>query len=482
MEAATIEILTLVGFTSFGLLASIFFAYKYHIVNQKYNENYIRFELKSLEFDKIEQLMLKYQAENLSLRDTTSKASTGYENIKQLQKECEVERRRLSTELERREQQFYNAQTHIEVLSQQLQVAKQQNADYVKQREQALKDAKEAMFMAGREVFNKEAESLTKKTFEQFGKVIEEVNKLSANVSTTSKDVNMVMKSISSPLAAGQFAEIGLTNILKEYGLVEGQDFFVQYNISQEDANKRPDLVLFVQNNLFVIDSKASKFFFEVAANQDETKKEQLHELLKKSMQLHLNSLASKNYREAIINDIKKNQPDQEIQHVQVVMFMHSESHIEQIAAIDPMFVRKAVAKDIVISGPTGLHGLLTFARYSIENAKRQSNYEQVLDEVKNLLISLTVALGHVAKVGSGLKSAAKNFEHFVSSVNRNLLPKVEKINKLGVVLPGNKALPARLESFEIVSHNQNLIEANAITQNEEELQIEMVEYANTEL
>gem|GEM_PF-3943466 len=60
-----------------------------------------------------------------------------------------------------------------------------------------------------------------------------------------------------------------------------------------------------------------------------------------------------------------------------------------------------------------------------------------------------------------------QNYEKLAASINSNLLSKAEKITKLGMPLPSNKPLPARLESFEIITHSQQLIEAETVTEDE---------------
>jgi DNA recombination protein RmuC len=261
---------------------------------------------------------------------------------------------------------------------------------------------------------------------------------------------------------------VGLSSILKGYGLLEGQDFVIQYNVGFGDGAKRPDAVLFIRDNVFVIDSKASKFFLELAEAEGTAREAVVLDNIKKSMNLHLNSLASKGYIEAVKDDIKKNRSDFEIGHMQMVMFLCNESHVEKIAQADPDFIAKAIAKDIVISGPTGLQGLLAFARYSIARQRRDKNRELLIDEIRTLLGSISTVVGHTLKVGSGIKSAAKNYENLVSSINSNLLSKADKIIKLGMPLPGNKPLPSKLENFEIISHSQRLVEGEAVEEDAE--------------
>lgn len=477
MELYIFSALT-ITFASFAIITT----YKYFEARRRFDEMKIQYAISSQEEIKLQSSVTHLEHENIKLRDRSNILEANFTNLKDQYIKLESEKNAALGSVKQAEKLYYEARTAIELANQKVVESEKRNNDIEKQRQLAFKDAREAMFSTGREVFTKEAEEVTKKTFEQFGKIVEKVNALSNNVDTTSKDIKTVIKSMSSPTAIGQFSEVGLANILKEYGLVEGRDFVVQYSIGAGEGAKRPDAVLFIRDNIFIIDSKASKFFLDFAEAQSETHQIEALESIKKTMNLHLNSLASKNYRAAVIDDIRKTRADFTVGHVQTVMFLCNEAHINIIADADPEFISKAIAKDIVISGPTGLHGLLAFARYSIDRASREENQELLMNEVRNMLGSISTMLAHAAKVGSGIKASAKHYEHLVASVNRTLLPKLAKINKLGIAMPGNKPLPTKLESFEIVTHSQQLIEAEAVVEestSEEEENNKMLELMN---
>lgn len=461
-------------------LASVFAAatavatYKFLGAKHKFEEIKIQYAMCSNKEITLQSEVIAAQHENIKLRDRAVEAETHLVNLQAQFAKLDAEKRDAISAREQAKEEFHKAQQEIVQVNERIAQNEKRINDWEAQREQAFKDAREALFITGKEVFNKEAEEInkkallesaeiSKKTKEHFDAIIQKVNVLSSQQDSTSKDINLVMKSMSSPAAVGQFSEVGLASILKGYGLAEGQDFIIQYSVGSGDGAKRPDAVLFIRDNVFVIDSKASKFFLELAEAEGTPRERVVMENIKKSMNLHLNSLASKGYIEAVKEDIQKNRSDFEIGHMQMVMFLCNESHVNKIAHGDPEFIPKAIAKDIVISGPTGLQGLLAFARYSIARQKRDKNRELLIDEIRNLLGSISTVVGHAVKVGSGIKSAAGHYEKLVASINSNLLSKADKITKLGMPLPGNKKLPGKLESFEVTSHSQHLIEAEAV-------------------
>lgn len=440
-----------------------FVIYRLVEARRKFDEMKIQYAISSQQEIELQGKLHAIHNENLKLRESTTKAETSLNNLKEHFAKVEEERIEALLAKEQIEKNYYEAKNQIGLAQQKVSECEKRIADWEAQREKAFKDAREAMFLTGKEVFNKEAEEITKKTYAEFNKIVEKVTALSSNVNVTNRDVQTIIKAMSSPTAVGQFSEIGLANILKEYGLIEGQDFIIQFSIGAGDGAKRPDAVLFIRDNVFIIDSKASKFFLELA-EAEEGKRQEVLENIKKSMNLHLRSLASKGYKEAVFDEIRKTRKTSEIGHVQTIMFLCNEAHVEKIAQADPQFITNAVREDIIISGPTGLQGLLAFARCSVLRQNQEENQDRIILEITNLLGSIGAVVGHAAKVGSGIKSAAQNYEKLVSSINSNLLSKAGKINKLGVALPANKQLPAKLESFEI---NTRTIDAEIVEDNQ---------------
>lgn len=463
MELYIISLLALMF--AIAAFAAIFRSFE---ARRKLDAMQIQYAISSQGEIKLQDIVHNIEQENIKLRERVAQAETRIFMFQEQLIKIEAEKNDAVLARKRIEHDYYEARNEIGLANQRVEENEKRMNDLEKQRQQAFKDAREAMFETGKEVFNKEATEVTKNTYEQFSKIIEKVGSLSSNVESHDKGINLLFKSMSSPAAVGQFSEVGLSNILKEYGLCEGQDFIVQYSVGAGEGAKRPDAVLFVRNNIFIIDSKASKFFLEFAEAEGTAREPQVLENIKKSMNQHLKDLSTKGYRESVIDEIKRTNPDVEIGHVQTVMFLCNEAHVNKISHADPEFIHKAIAKDIIISGPTGLHGLFAFARYSVDLQKRDKNRDILISEIRKLLGGISTVVGHAVKVGSGIKSSAKNYENLVTSINSSLLAKAERITKLGMPLPSNKSLPARLESFEIVNHSQQLIEAEVVVEDEE--------------
>jgi DNA recombination protein RmuC len=343
-------------------------------------------------------------------------------------------------------------------------------ADWDKAREENLLSAKAAILEVGNALSTKlladhkqETEAAKKQTEERitetqkaindhFQSVVKSVASLNDQVTRNRDLTDTVWRALSSPGGAGYFAEIGLENCLKSFGLERGRDFMIQQPVGGDGEGRRlrPDaIVLLPFDSVLVIDSKASKFLVEVAeAEKTEGNIDAAYANLARTMNGHLRSLAAKDYRSAIVASYRDAGRSGEIRRILNVMYLPNDAALEKVTHADPEFQQKAARQEIIIAGRTGLAGIIGFARIEIGLGRQAENQERIIENVQDLLERLGTALGHIEAVGKGLKSAAENFVRLTGSVNSRLLPTAQKVMQLGVSPVKNKALPARIRSF----------------------------------
>ena len=317
---------------------------------------------------------------------------------------------------------------------------------------------------AAKEDSEKRVKAATEALFKQFETVTSSVVSLADRVGRNDQIVETVQKALSSPGGAGRFAEIGLENSLKSFGLKNGRDFFIQQTLDGDDGSRvRPDGVVFLPyDSVLVIDCKASKFLFELAAAEDDAARQAAAEKLRGTMRQHLRALAGREYRNAILADYRKAGRTAEVRRVLNVMYLPNEGAIEKISEIDPQFATEAADRGITVVGPTGLLAIVAFARVEIDLGQQAENQERIIDATRVLLQRTAVMIGHAANVGKGLKSASDHYSRWLKSINSSLLPATRALDTLGV-RPDGRKLPQRLPSFEVVDvETEALIEAEA--------------------
>ncbi len=333
----------------------------------------------------------------------------------------------------------------------------------------ALKNSKAALYDLSNsvvskllELHKKEAEDSRKQSEERIAKSTEsfnsEMQKIANLVAVLTKDVEVsksivdnLQNALLSPSSAGSLAEITLENLLKNSGLQQDLDFKLQYSFSGSEQNKlRPDAVVFLpQDNLIIIDAKSSQF---IVNNQNEAD-------LLRSMSIHLKSLTSKDYTSELREYYTKK--DIKFGRVSTIMFMPTEQAIERISKMDKTFIQKAWDNNIFPVGPSGLMNILSIAKMHISEKQRIDNYELIIQEINGLINSIGIISEHGAKLGNNISSLISNYDKFAASFNRNLVSKVKNLKILGT--GSNSKNTNMLERYQIVSHKNDLIEAEEI-------------------
>jgi DNA recombination protein RmuC len=364
------------------------------------------------------------------------------------------------------------SEKQIALARQEVAAAEKRMADWEKTREESLLHAKAAVLEAANtvstklladhkletEAAKKEAaerlEKTTKAIGEQFETVVKTVASLNDQVVRNRDMTDTVWRALSSPGGAGHFAEIGLENCLKSFGLERGRDFAIQQEVSgdSEGGRLRPDAIVFLPfDSVLVIDSKASKFLLELASAEDEEDEEQGYINLARTMNGHLRALSNKDYRAAIVANFRAAGRTGELRRVLNVMYLPNESALEKLCRADPDFPKKAAAAEIIVAGPTGLAGIIGFARVDIDLGRQAENQEKIVEAAQALLEGVGYVLANTEQVGKGIKSAAEGFMKLTGSINSRLLPRTRRLAQLGVRPVKSKGLPTAIRSYQVI-------------------------------
>ncbi len=267
--------------------------------------------------------------------------------------------------------------------------------------------------------------------------------------------LDTVWRALTSPGGAGYYAEIGLENTLTSFGLGKGRDFVMQYAVSGEGV--RPDAVVFLPGDtVLVIDAKASKFLLELAEVEGSEREDAVRRDLARSMNEHLRQLSGKNYKSAVFKSWHDNGREDPVRRMLSIMYLPNEGAVEKVGQADPDFVRKAAQFDITVAGPTALASLVAFARIEIELERQTENHARIIEGTQLLMDAIGTFLEHAKTMGGGLQTSAAAYVRFAKSLNSTLLPRIRRLNRLGVRPSRSKPLPTHFQPFELVTIEQD--------------------------
>ncbi len=361
----------------------------------------------------------------------------------------------------------------IEKLSTQLEMLKVElgNLDKIKSESLALsqqnfQDSSKSLTQQLLEMHKQETKSnltLTEQSITTIvSKVKEDFDRITTSITLLNKDMEqskttneVIRKALLSPTSTGQLAEITLVNILNSSGLRQNTDFFVQNTLSGIDNSKfRPDVIFTLPDHILIIDAKSSKFFMEMKLQENNENNTQIHDSFVKSLSTHLKSLASKDYRQAIISS-EQFSVEQKT-NITTIMFLPSESFVEKLMELDGDFLNKAWQLNIFPVGPSGLMNLLLLAKKQIAEKKKTINYQEILLEIQKLIESVEIVFEHSSRLGVTIQSVASAYDKFAASFNRTFLGKTQKLKKMGIVT--KKQHNINLKRYTMISNNDEAI------------------------
>ena len=431
------------------------------------------------------------ETQQRALIEEKSVAITQRDEIQTRYTQMERERNQMREEKETVLRRVHEMERQVSLSEQRLSQQEQRIRDWEAQREEMTKAAHHSVMEAGSkmssklledhkretEAAKKESEKRirqeTEKFGEQFVRVTSMLSQMDHKHERTNEHVETLMRTLSHPGGAGQLAEAGLENTLKNLGLKPGRDFVMQYHVrTGEGRVLRPDAVVFLpQNMVVVVDSKASKFFLELAEAEGSEHESAVLEKLSKSMNEHLRALSGKQYKEAVADYMRQGEREGTIGHMLNVMYLPGEASIEKLKIADPQFQEKLEKHQLILTGPTGLHSIFSIATMAIAEARQAENEKHIIATVSELMENVISAFNHVGKTGASLTRAMEHFNSFSRSVNARLLPRMHKLRTLGVEPAKNKSIPGRLPTYEVHRSDETL----ELTAEEKEMEVENV-------
>jgi DNA recombination protein RmuC len=387
--------------------------------------------------------------------------------------ELKADHDRLTVKLEARERSLAEKDAEIARAEQRLKDQQESQADWDKARQEFLAMAKSSVSQTASELSTKlltdhkqeneaakkEVEALKTKftadilqKVEALGKQFTEVDALGRK---NSDAVATVLRALSAPGTSGHAAQTSLGNVLKNFGLVEGRDYHLEYSVDGhgDGAGKlRPDAVIFLPSDtVLVVDSKSSKHLLELAEAEDEGEAavDAARQQFKRSMNQHLKDLTTKDYRAAVSAALRDAGRGTEARQVLTLMWLPNEGAVEKLTHADPGFAERAAKSGIYVVGPSGLWTGIGVAQQRIQLAIHQDSLQDIADETAVLIDRIATMLEHAARVGTAINRAADSYNKMAGSANARVLPTLTKLNTLGVQPPA-KGLPDKLTSFTI--------------------------------
>ena len=252
----------------------------------------------------------------------------------------------------------------------------------------------------------------------------------------------------------GVWGETQLRNVVQAAGLIERVDFDVQSSISSDAGAGRPDMVVHLPGGKNIaVDAKVPfNSYLEAsgipvtATGEEGAKREQLIKAHVKALRAHVDALSSKAYYQGL-------DASPEL----VIAFIPSESLVSSAMEADPSIMDYAFSKRVALASPVTLWSVLKTVAFSWQQNVLTEDAKLLFDLSKELYGRLSKLSEHVEKLGRSIERSVKDYNAFVGSLERQVLPSARKLNNLDEskvlgTITGIDEAPRALTAFELTA------------------------------
>ncbi|MFE5673070.1 DNA recombination protein RmuC [Agromyces sp. NPDC056523] len=255
----------------------------------------------------------------------------------------------------------------------------------------------------------------------------------------------------------GVWGETQLRSVVEAAGLIERVDFDVQSSIASDAGAGRPDMIVHLPGGKSIaVDAKVPfNAYLEAsqipatASGADAAKRADFLKQHVQAVRAHITALGSKAYWNGL-------DASPEL----VIAFIPSESLVSSALEADPGIMEFAFGKRVALASPVTLWSVLKTVAYSWQQDVLTNEAKTLFDLSRELYSRLATTASHIEKLGRTIERSVKDYNAFVGSLERQVLPTARKLgaldeSKVLAPLKGIEEAPRELTAYELVSHEQ---------------------------
>lgn len=226
----------------------------------------------------------------------------------------------------------------------------------------------------------------------------------------------------------GDWGEHVLENILEDSGLREGEEFYIQHNVKDENNKDiRPDVIINCPDGKhIIIDAKTSiTAYTEALGAETDVERDEQAKLHLKSVKKHVDELAKKDYQNYVDNAMQF-----------ALMFIPNEGAYMMALNQDPSLLQYAYNKGIIIVNPTNLMLTLHLVVIAWQQTRQESNCKEIIDRASKMFDKMITVVDSFTTLGNQLQTVNKTYGEAMGQLSEgrgNLLWQTEELKGLGV-------------------------------------------------
>lgn len=244
--------------------------------------------------------------------------------------------------------------------------------------------------------------------------------------------LRMTAESLASALknnsTRGVWGETQLRAVVEAAGMLQHVNFDVQSSIKVESKTARPDMIVRLPGGKSIaVDAKVPfNSYLEAAAipptasEADLSTRDALLKQHVKAVRDHITALGARSYWDGLDSS-----PEM------VVAFIPSESLLSAALEADPSIMEFAFGKHVALASPVTLFSVLKAVAVSWRHEVVTAEAKALFDVSRELYQRLTTLATHVDKLGRSIERSVKDYNTFVGSLERQVLPSARRLSQL---------------------------------------------------
>ncbi|MCL2653578.1 MAG: DNA recombination protein RmuC [Propionibacteriaceae bacterium] len=251
----------------------------------------------------------------------------------------------------------------------------------------------------------------------------QQVNTVVSTSENLRRETSGLATALRKPQVRGAWGETQLRRVVEIAGMVDHVDFAEQQTtLTSADSVARPDMKVMLGDGKFCyVDSKVPlSAFLDAQDSEDETERTANMEKFAANVRTHINQLSDKTYWKANLGTPEF-----------VALFIPSESLYAAAMAQQPDLMEYAGARNIVLTSPTSLIGLLRAVAYGWKQSQLADAAADIASLGRELYDRLSTLGARVDDLGKSITRAVSNYNEMVGSLEGRVLVTARRMGEL---------------------------------------------------
>ena len=273
----------------------------------------------------------------------------------------------------------------------------------------------------------------------QHSQLTEQLRTVVTNDEALRKTTESLESALRGGTTRGRWGEVQLRRIAESAGLQNKLDFVEQKQVDGEGQGK-PDMTLHLPGDKYIaIDSKvpfsaywdAQEIPLSATGEQAQRRQRLLDDHVK-AVRTHVDGLSKKSYWNSLANSPEF-----------VICFIPTEALLSAALEADPDLLEWAFAKRVALASPVSVWSVMKTVAFAWQQDALTQDAKTLFDTGRELHNRLGTLAGHIAKLGRSIQTSVTDYNKFLGTLERRVIPSTRKLSQLGDGEGMPESLPA---------------------------------------